>query len=92
MRRTLSRAYALSVIVISAWVYAGAAWPDSEKANQIALGLEGKPFVYRALVPWLALFLMKLGLAAEPALSIVIVLSAIGLFYGLQFLAKSIRH
>jgi len=92
MSKRTFRGFLLILVSLMARVYAEWTWQTSERAAQIVLGLEDRPFVYRALVPWMARALMKLGLAAETALNVVIVISAIGLFYGLEFLAKSIRH
>jgi hypothetical protein len=92
MSKRFFRGYLLVFVAVTASAYAHWTWRTSEHAVQIALSLEGKPFVYRALVPWLARGLMALGLAAETALSVLVILSAIGLFYGLDFLRRSLRR
>jgi len=92
MHRKVFRGFLLVLVSFVASVYARWTWQTSERAAQIVLGLKDRPFVYRAFVPWMARILTKLGLAAETALGVVIVISAIGLYYGLEFLAKSIRR
>jgi len=86
-----SRLVALGLVIAVAWAYGHWTWRNHERAETIVFGLEGKPFVFRALIPWMAQVLMKIGLPAEFALSALVVCSAIGLFYGLDYLSKSVR-
>jgi hypothetical protein len=86
-----SRLVAVMVVVGVAVAYGFQTWKTPARAEAIALGLEGKPFVLRVLVPWLAQGLMWLGLPANVALSVLVVCAAIGLFYGLETLSKSVR-
>jgi hypothetical protein len=76
-------------VCVVAWAYAQWTWKTTLRAEEIALSLEPKPFVFRALVPWLARGLMELGMKAETALSLLIVLSALGLWYGIEYLSNS---
>jgi len=89
MRR--SRMIALVLVCAVGWAYGFQTWKTSVRAEAIALGLEGKPFVFRALAPWIAQVLMALGLPAGLALSVLVIFSAIGLFYGLKYLSDSFR-
>lgn len=91
MKKNRSRLFALLLLCVVAWQYAHWTWKTHVHAEQIALSLEGKPFVLRALVPWLARGLMWLGFTAETALTILIILFAVGLYYGLDYLQKSFR-
>lgn len=79
-------------ICVVAWPYAQLTWKTAARAEEIVLGLEGKPFVFRTLVPWLARALMQIGMTAETALSVLIVLSAVGLWYALGYLSESFRR
>lgn len=76
----------ICVLVVSAWSYAKSTFDGLTQAQVIVMGLQEKPFVYRALVPWLAHLLVIIGFRANMALSIVIVCSAVGLFYGIKYL------
>jgi hypothetical protein len=81
----------LILVILSAREYANSI-VDMVWASGIAAGLQEKPFVYRALVPWLAQFLVLLGFRADVALSLIVILSAVGLLYGLQYLLSSFRR
>lgn len=74
------------VVIAVAMEYGFWTWDTPERAEQIALGLEGRPFVYRALIPFLARILIWVGLPAEVALQGLVVLSAIGLVFALKYL------
>jgi hypothetical protein len=93
MKTWMMRVYPPLLVCLVAWQYAQWTWQrDDRYAMLIALSLEERPFVLRALIPWLARGLMKLGLAASTALNVLVMLSALGLFYGLDFLKKSLRR
>ena len=82
---------ALVLVSVVGWEYGHWTWRTSARAETIVFGLEGKPFVFRALIPWMAQGLMMLGMPAEWALQALVILWAIGLFYGLDYLTKSVR-
>jgi len=65
----------------SRWCYQHSLW----LAMQIVHGLDERPFVYRALVSWMALGLVKLGLREDTALSAVVIFWAICFVYALEF-------
>ena len=90
-RRGLLRWLLLGVVVLTAREYARWTFDDLSRAQMIVMGLEEKPFVYRVLVPWLAHVLGLLGLRADVALTMIIVLSAIGLVYGIKYLFAAFR-
>ena len=81
----------IGVVVLTAQEYAQWTFDNLSRAQMIVMGLEEKPFVYRALVPWLAHVLVMLGLRADMALTVVIVLSAIGLVYGIKYLLTAFK-
>lgn len=85
------RALVLAVVIGIAWQYAHWSWDEQWMAEGMVMGWEQRPYVYRALVPALARGLMSLGLDAGTALSIVMVVSAVVLVYGIVFLFKSVR-
>jgi len=82
----------LLVVGLTARQYAQWAYQNQTKAEWIVFGLEIRPYVYRALVPFLARILVTLGMGAEQALTVVVVASAIGLVYGIQYLFQSFRR
>ncbi len=79
-------------VAVSAHEYARLTIHREWTAEAIVMGLEGRPFVYRTLVPWLAHLLVWTGLSPDMALTIVVVLSAIGAMYGIQYLFRSFRR
>ena len=83
------KAILFGVLVVTAYQYSRATFDKLVWAELITKGFEERPFAYRALVPWLAHLLVILGMRADWALSLVIILSAIGLFYGIQYLLAS---
>jgi len=87
------KAILLLAVILTAGEYARWTYfADSRWARAIVLELQEKPFVYRALVPWLAHLLALLGLSNESALTIVVVCSAIGLLYGIKYLLAAFRR
>ena len=92
MKTFLIKSLLLGVVVLTAREYARWTFDNLARAQMIALGLEEKPFVYRALVPWLAHVLVMLGMRADLALSVIVVLSAVGLVYGIKYLLTAFRH
>ena len=82
----------LSVVVATAREYAQWTFDNLTRGQMIVMGLEEKPFVYRALVPWLAHVLVILGLRADVALTVLVILSAVGLVYGIQYLLSAFKH
>lgn len=92
MKTFLIKSLLLGVVVLTAREYARWTFDKLARAQMIALGLEEKPFVYRALVPWLAHVLVMLGMRADLALSVIVVLSAVGLVYGIKYLLTAFRH
>lgn len=78
---------------IGAWQYARSTFYGSlEHAEMIVYGLNSRPYVYRALVPWLARCLTELGLRADVALSVVVVLCAIGAVYAFEYFFLSFKR
>jgi hypothetical protein len=74
------------------WMYASGVWYAEPYARAIVLGLDEKPFVYRALLPWLAQGLMGLGLSASAALGVLVLVSAVGLVVGMKFLYETFKR
>jgi len=89
--KKIARALALLTVIFTAWRYAHWAIRSTADPEVIVYGLQFKPFVYRALVPFLARILVWLGMGAEQALTVIIVASAIGLLYGIKYLLGSFR-
>lgn len=85
------RVILLGVVILSAYQYAQQTFESLPRAQMIMMGHEEKPYVYRALVPWLARLLVTLGLPADAAFTVIIVLSALGLLYGIKYLLASFR-
>lgn len=83
--------FMLLVVCLMAWRYAEWTWKTVEQAEVITMGLEAKPFVYRALIPFLARGLVELGVRADVALNILVVVSAVGLYYGIKILWRAVR-
>lgn len=92
VKTSLIKSFLLSVVVITAREYARWTFDNMSRAQMIVMGLEEKPFVYRALVPWLAQLLVALGLRPDLALTVIIVISAVGLVYGLQYLLTAFKR
>jgi hypothetical protein len=65
---------------------------SSAYAFVIVHGTYERPYVYRALMPWLAQGLVALGFREDIALSMVVVCSAIGLVYAIQYFLSSFRR
>ena len=82
----------LFVVILTAREYAYWTFNNFSTADVIVTGLEEKPYVYRALVPWLAHVLVIIGMSPEAALTVVVVLSAIGLVYGIKYLFAAFRR
>lgn len=81
-----------SIVAVLGWEYARWTYATAARAQQIVFGLEEKPFVYRALVPFVAWLLVQTGIPAELALRIVITLSVCGLFYAFLYLFRSFKR
>ncbi len=91
-RKYLIQGIIIAVVIVIAHEYAQWTFDNPDRARQIAMGLEERPFVYRALVHWLAYPLVKLGMSPSQALTLVVILSAIGLLYALKYLFASFRQ
>jgi len=89
--KKIAKVLALLVVIFTALQYAFWAVKSTADPEMIVYGLQVKPFVYRALVPFLARILVWLGMGAEQALTVIVVASAIGLVYGIRFLLGSFR-
>ena len=89
--KNLIKGLLLGLIILTANEYARHTWDIPSRARLIALGLEERPYVYRALVPWLAHVLVILGVSPELALTIIVVVSAVALLYGIKYLFASSR-
>src|SRR5215208_210614 len=85
------KASLLVLILLTAYNYAQGTSGGLAGAQRIVMGLDEKPYVYRALVPWLAHLLVLLGVPADTALTVLVMLSAIGLVYGIKYLLNSFR-
>jgi hypothetical protein len=81
----------LLIVILTAREYARWTYDNLANAQAIVSGLTDRPFIYRALVPWLAQLLVLLGMHADAALTVLVVLSAIGLIYGIKFLLAATR-
>lgn len=79
------------LIGMTAWIYGEWTWQTPERAMDIVMGLEAKPFVFRVLVPFLGRSLMWLGLEAQTALQVVVTVSAIGLYWAIRRLWDAVR-
>ncbi len=82
---------ALLVVIVVAMEYARITFDTAETARRFIHGMTLRPYVYRTLVPWLARLLVWMGLPDDVALTVVIVCSAIGLFYGIKYFLSSFR-
>jgi len=82
----------IGVVVLTAREYAYWTVHNFSTADVIVMGLEEKPYVYRALVPWLAHLLVIIGMTPEAALTVLVVGSAIGLLYGIKYLFATFRR
>jgi len=92
-RRAGIRLTILLTVAVVAWQYAREVMNDSfVNAYVIVHGLGERPFVYRTLMPWLAQFLVMLGLREDVALITVVIASAIGLIYATQYFLSSFRR
>lgn len=91
MMRFALKVSLLTTVILTAQQYAHWAYQNRIRAEWIVYGEEIRPYVYRALIPFLARILVFLGMGPEQALTIVVVVSAIGLVYGIQYLIRSIR-
>jgi len=81
----------IGIVGLTAFEYSRVTFDNLAWAQLIVMGLEQKPYVYRALVPWLAHLLVMLGLQADVALTIVVIASAFGLIYGIKYLLATFR-
>jgi hypothetical protein len=72
------------LVVMVAGVYAWQTWSVPAYAVRLALNVGEKPFILRPLVPWLAQGLMRLGIPAWVALTVLVAASAWVLFGALQ--------
>ncbi len=86
------RAVLLGLVIFTAHEYGQWTYDSLSRAQIIVGGLEERPYVYRMLVPWLADRLVVLGLRADLALLLLVILSAIGLFYGIKYLLAAFRR
>lgn len=81
--------FLILLVSLTASQYAYWTFTDTvSNAEEIVTGTQQKPFVYRALIPWAAHTLTELGLSAPTALTIMVILSAIALMYGILSLFK----
>ena len=92
MKIILARVLVFVSAVAVVYVYADGVWYGEPYARTVALSLEERPFVYRALMPWLAHGLMRLGLPATAALGTLVFLAAIGVIYALKFLSQTFKR
>jgi hypothetical protein len=90
-RRNLVKISLVSIVILTAREYAQLTYDQLWRAEAIVFGMTEKPYVYRTLIPWLARPLVYLGVPAHMALTVLVVLSAIGLLYGLYYLLQSFR-
>ncbi len=77
--------------MLTAKQYAQWAFQNLTRAEWIVFGLEIRPYVYRALVPFVSRVLVFLGMGPKQALTVVVVASAIGLLYGIKYLVGSFK-
>lgn len=82
----------LAFITFGAREYALWCINDSlRQAKMIVYGTYPRPYVYRALIPWVARYLNELGFREDVAVIIAIIASAIGLVYAIQYLLSSFQ-
>jgi hypothetical protein len=82
----------MAILMYVAVEYSYWTWDIPTRAEAIVMGLEDRPYVYRSLVPVAARMLVWMGLEPGAALTMVVVVSMIGLFYGLNYFFKSIER
>lgn len=80
----------LALVAITAREYAHYTYMN--RAHYLATSQDGRPYVTRVLIPWLAQILISLGIPADTALTLLIILSAIGLLYGIKYLLSATRR
>ena len=88
----LARLLVLASAVAVVYVYAGGVWYAEPYARAVIWGWEERPFVYRALVPWLGRGLMQLGFSATAALGTLVFVAAIGFYYAVKFLFQTFKR
>ena len=82
----------LAILTFGAREYALWCINDSlRQAKMIVYGTYPRPYVYRALIPWVARFLNELGFREDVAVIIAVIVSAIGLVYAIQYLLSSFQ-
>lgn len=91
-RNSLVKPLLVLVVALVAREYARATFFTPDMAAGIVYSLNDRPYVYRALVPWLAWSLTRLGIAPETALTLVIMCMAIGFLYALYYLLRSFKR
>lgn len=83
------------LIVVGLTAYEYSLWTmryeNVSQAEQIVMSLTERPYVYRVLIPWIARVLTFTGLRPEQALSILVMLSAIALVYGIKSLFEVVQ-
>lgn len=87
--RRLIKGLLLVLVGLVAREYAHFTYFTSEMARNIVYSLYERPYVYRAMVPWIAYVLTGLGVSPEIALTIVVICTAIGFLYALNYLFHS---
>lgn len=90
-RNNVIKGVLLAVVSLSAWQYGNWTYERQVLSWTIVNGLDERPYVYRVLLPWLAQILVWAGLQPYQALSVLILLSAIGLLYAIKYLLRSVR-
>jgi hypothetical protein len=71
----------MMIVALMAWEYAQWTYFDPSRFNMLE-----RPYVYRALVPWLASGLTRLGMDLRQAFTLLMVASAVGLYLGILYL------
>lgn len=87
VRNQSSKVLLVLVVLVAAWQYTNTwTYQILELSGPIVFGLNKRPFVYRALVPLLARLLWMMGIPDHIAITVVVMLSAIGFLYALIYL------
>jgi hypothetical protein len=69
--------------------YAEWTYQNDIRAVWIVFGTEMRPYSYRALIPLLGRVLVIIGIRPTDALMVLVMLSGIGLVYGLIYFSRS---
>jgi hypothetical protein len=93
MKRSVLRISLIVLVLVTAWEYARWTYYNNTlRAEIIVFELEGRPYVYRMLIPFLARQLWKMGVSVETALRMVVTMTALGFLYALEYLFTAFKR